>query len=152
ASLRGCNDSLSTVTILRRKCMDYDFSNISRRDLLKTGGALAVMIATGGCDKLLDQIKNRPTRRNISNLAPNDPIIQSYKDAITQMKALPSTDGRNWTRQAQIHNDHCPHGNWYFLPWHREYLVYFERIVRKLSGNKTFALPYWNWAIESKIP
>jgi tyrosinase len=132
--------------------MDQEFSLLSRRDLLKSSGALAVMIATGGCDKILDEIKNRPTRRNISNLAANDPIIQSYKDAITQMKALPSTDGRNWTRQAQIHNDHCPHGNWFFLPWHREYLLYFERICRKLSGNPTFALPYWNWAVESKVP
>jgi tyrosinase len=132
--------------------MGQDFSLLSRRDLLKSSSALAVMIATGGCDKILDEIKNRPTRRNISNLAANDPIIQSYQSAITQMKALPISDARNWTRQAQIHNDHCPHKNWYFLPWHREYLVYFERICRKLSGNKTFALPYWNWAVESKIP
>lgn len=132
--------------------MDQEFSLLSRRDLLKSSSALAVLIATGGCDKILDQIKNRPTRRNISNLMPNDPIIQSYKDAITKMKALPSSDGRNWTRQAQIHNDHCPHSNWFFLPWHREYLVYFERICRKLSGNKDFALPYWNWAAESKVP
>jgi len=78
--------------------MYQDFSPLSRRDLLKSSSALALMIATGGCDKILDQIKNRPTRRNISNLAANDPIIQSYKDAITQMKAMPSTDGRNWTR------------------------------------------------------
>lgn len=132
--------------------MEFPLSLSSRRDLLKSGSALALMLATGGCDKILDQIKNRPTRRNISNLAPNDPLIQTYKDAINKMKALPSSDGRNWTRQAQIHNDHCPHGNWFFLPWHREYLVYFERICRKLTGNTTFALPYWNWTIESKIP
>ena len=132
--------------------MFQDFSLLSRRDLLKSSSALAVMIATGGCDKILDEIKHRPTRRNISNLWINDPIIQSYQSAITQMKALPITDPRNWTRQAQIHNDHCPHSNWYFLPWHREYLLYFERICRKLSGNKDFALPYWNWAVESKIP
>jgi len=132
--------------------MEPDLSLPSRRDLLKSGSVLALMLATGGCDQILNQIKNRPTRRNISNLAPNDPIIQNYKDAITQMKALPMTDGRNWTRQAQIHNDHCPHNNWFFLPWHREYLVYFERICRKLSGNKDFALPYWNWTVEPKVP
>ncbi len=132
--------------------MDRELSSLSRRDLLKSSSALALMIATGGCDKILDDIKNRPTRRNISNLAANDPIIQSYKDAITQMKALPTSDARNWTRQAQIHNDHCPHGNWYFLPWHRAYLLYFERICRKLSGNNSFALPYWNWTVESKVP
>ena len=132
--------------------MEPDLSLPSRRDLLKSGGTLALMIATGGCDQLLNQIKNRPVRRNISNLEPRDPILQNYKDAITQMQALPATDGRNWNNQAQIHNSHCPHGNWFFLPWHREYLVYFERIVRKLSGNKKFALPYWNWAVEPKVP
>jgi tyrosinase len=131
---------------------DEDFSLLSRRELLKSSSALAVMIATGGCDQILNQIKNRPTRRNISSLAANDPIIQSYQAAITKMKALPSTDTRNWTNQALIHNNHCPHGNWFFLPWHREYLLYFERICRQLSGNKTFALPYWNWAVESKVP
>src|ERR1700733_8657521 len=132
--------------------MEPAFYLPSRRELLKSGGVLFAMIATGGCEQILDQIKNRPIRRNISNLEPRDPILQNYKDAITQMKALPMTDGRNWTRQAQIHNDHCPHGNWFFLPWHREYLVYFERICRKLSGNKKFALPYWNWAVEPNVP
>src|SRR5207244_3970381 len=37
------------------------------------------------------------------------------------------------------------HGNWWFLPWHRGYLYYFERIVRKMSGSDTFRLPYWPW-------
>lgn len=32
-----------------------------------------------------------------------------------------------------------------FLPWHRLYLYYYERTLRKHSGNPTFALPYWNY-------
>jgi tyrosinase len=32
-----------------------------------------------------------------------------------------------------------------FLPWHRLYVLYFERIVRQLSGNTNFALPYWDY-------
>lgn len=32
-----------------------------------------------------------------------------------------------------------------FLPWHRLYLYYYERTLRKHSGNPNFALPYWNY-------
>src|SRR5262249_30234876 len=40
----------------------------------------------------------------------------------------------------------CPHGNWWFLPWHRAYLYYFERTLRWASGNPDLALPYWNYS------
>ncbi|MBL8261977.1 MAG: tyrosinase family protein [Xanthomonadaceae bacterium] len=39
----------------------------------------------------------------------------------------------------------CQHGNLFFLPWHRFYLHYFERTVRKRMNNPQFALPYWNY-------
>jgi len=39
----------------------------------------------------------------------------------------------------------CQHGNLYFLPWHRIFLHFFERTLRKQSGNANFALPYWNY-------
>jgi tyrosinase len=32
----------------------------------------------------------------------------------------------------------------YFLPWHRMYVYFFEQIIRNVSGNPTFTLPYWN--------
>ena len=32
-----------------------------------------------------------------------------------------------------------------FLPWHRLYLYYFERTLRKYSEDPNFALPYWNY-------
>jgi Common central domain of tyrosinase/Polyphenol oxidase middle domain len=40
----------------------------------------------------------------------------------------------------------CPHGNWWFLPWHRAYLYYFERILRWAAKDPTLALPYWNYS------
>jgi tyrosinase len=43
----------------------------------------------------------------------------------------------------------CQHGSWYFLPWHRGYLLAFEANIRaaviKLGGPKDWALPYWNY-------
>ena len=132
-----------------------DLSFFKRRDFIKGAGALGitgVALWTGGCESWWKKIKDRPTRRNIANLPANDPIIQTYQAAVAAMKALPAGDGRNWTKQAQIHNNKCVHGNWWFLPWHRFYLFYFEAICRKLTGNNDFALPYWNWTTSPSIP
>jgi tyrosinase len=45
--------------------------------------------------------------------------------------------------------DQCQHQSWYFLPWHRGYLMALEAQVRadviKLGGPSTWALPYWNY-------
>jgi tyrosinase len=43
----------------------------------------------------------------------------------------------------------CQHGSWYFLPWHRGYVIAFEAVIRdavvKLGGPADWALPYWNY-------
>lgn len=46
--------------------------------------------------------------------------------------------------------DNCTHSHTSvdevnFLVWHRLYIWHFEKIVRKLSGKKDFALPYWGY-------
>lgn len=33
----------------------------------------------------------------------------------------------------------------FFLPWHRMYVMAFEAIVRKVAGEPSFTLPYWNY-------
>jgi tyrosinase len=79
-------------------------------------------------------------------------VLGSYKNAIRKMLELPPSDPRNWFRNALVHTFDCPHGNWWFLPWHRAYLGYFERTCRQLSGDPEFALPYWDWTETSRIP
>ena len=43
----------------------------------------------------------------------------------------------------------CQHASWYFLPWHRGYLMAFEALMRDAivakNGPATWALPYWNY-------
>lgn len=43
----------------------------------------------------------------------------------------------------------CQHGTWFFLPWHRGYLLALEAQVRadvvSLGGPANWALPYWNY-------
>jgi tyrosinase len=127
-------------------------SEINRRELLLGATSLSLSLALGGCEGCAKKIANRPFRRNVANLAANDPILQAYRDGIAAMQALGGSDPRNWTRQASIHQDHCPHGNWFFLPWHRAYLLSFERIIRKLSGMADFAMPYWDWRCQRSVP
>jgi tyrosinase len=38
----------------------------------------------------------------------------------------------------------CPHGLLDFLPWHRLYLHFLERVVESVVG-EPFAMPYWNY-------
>jgi tyrosinase len=50
----------------------------------------------------------------------------------------------------------CQHQSWYFLPWHRMYLSFFERIIMKIvvdeeKGPSDWALPYWNYSGTSQF-
>jgi tyrosinase len=130
------------------------YSQLSRRTVLKGGAslsALAALATAGGCEAWQEEVANRPVRKSVTSAAAATDIA-TYDAAVAAMQALPPTDPRNWDNQAQIHNDFCPHGNWYFLPWHRAYLFYFENICRELTGVTDFALPYWNWQVDRAIP
>jgi len=129
--------------------------NISRRVFVKGLGlvSFALFMSTcGGCEQIIEQIKNRPVRRRIrTGSAEVDADIETYRQAVEQMKALPAGNPRSWASQAAIHGtagvgfNFCQHGTDHFFSWHRAYLVYLERICQELTGNKKFGLPYWNW-------
>jgi tyrosinase len=38
----------------------------------------------------------------------------------------------------------------FFLPWHRMFVFFFERIIRYESQNNAFTLPYWNYSTSDK--
>jgi hypothetical protein len=79
-------------------------------------------------------------------------VLASYRRAVAAMIALPFTDPRNWYRQALIHVMDCPHGNFWFLPWHRGYLARFEAICAEMSGDPGFRLPYWDYTESPTAP
>ena len=88
-------------------------------------------------------------------MALNDPILQTWRDGVRLLKA--ASGNISWANFAAIHGNQddfnlCPHGNWYFLPWHRAYLLMYERAVRKLTGNDDFAMPYWDWTQDRQMP
>ncbi len=96
--------------------------------------------------------QNVGERKNVALLSETDPVIQSYRKAVTRMKALPASDARSWDAQARIHLNSCPHNNWFFLPWHRAYLHYFEEICKLMCEDESFRLPYWDWTSNPEIP
>lgn len=78
--------------------------------------------------------------------------LASYAKGVEAMLKLPVDHPQNWFRHAFIHLMDCPHGNWWFYVWHRGYLGYFEEIIRNLSGDDAFAVPYWDWTALPQIP
>jgi tyrosinase len=151
-------DSDPEGTIERINAYVWD-RRLSRRQLLQLGAWGALALALSACTSaaitaLLDQIKNRPVRHDISSLGASDPIVVAYRTAVQKLRDADADPTKlvTWTKQAAIHKDHCPHGNWLFLPWHRAYLLRFEAICRDLSGMKDFALPYWNWSANPSLP
>jgi hypothetical protein len=110
-------------------------------------------------------------RRSVNALiAEGSPLIESYRRAVDVMMKRDITDKTSWWFQANIHDapddnfkmmpsladywGQCPHKNYFFPSWHRIYLHFFERIVRKASGDPDFVLPYWSYddPAQSSLP
>lgn len=117
-------------------------------------------------------------RRNVWELG-NDwaPPILWYARAVAALRPKGLTDRTSWRFWAGMHGYHqglwefykykatteevpagadfdrywlqCQHGSWYFLPWHRGYLIGFEKLIRStvksLGGPDDWTLPYWNY-------
>jgi hypothetical protein len=83
-----------------------------------------------------------------------------FIEAVAWLKAndqgtFPAEDPRSfltWKKFVDIHASSCKHGTWFILPWHRLYLLYFENACRYALQDKNFALPYWDWSQDRKIP
>lgn len=82
--------------------------------------------------------------RNNLNSPAGAKDLESYRAAVRIMRKNGS-----WQAWAKLHEAYCPHGNWFFLPWHRWYLFHFEEACRdalRQGGlSDDFALPYWVW-------
>jgi len=131
----------------------------NRRNLLKTGAAALVGAASQpftGIPALAAYAAGPTVRRNAFTMATSDPILVGYRKAITAMKALATNNPCSWTYQAAIHGttltpvqtawNTCHIDARFFWSWHRMYLYWFERIIRKYSGMYDWAIPYWDWA------
>jgi tyrosinase len=73
----------------------------------------------------------------------NAELIRVYGNASSPRRALAAAMWDNC--QAHHRPGMPPQDNRMFLPWHRMYVSYFERIVRKVLQDATFTLPYWDY-------
>jgi tyrosinase-like protein len=86
-----------------------------------------------------------------------DAYTLAYAQAVVEMQKRAASDPTSWQFQAEIHANSCQHQTWFFLPWHRLYIAWFERIVQALvdqqqDGPSDWALPYWDWQADRALP
>src|SRR5260370_701594 len=135
-------------------------NHFTRRRFIVTAGAAASTVLGSSLFKL-DTVFAAPyMRRNMGGMTASDPVLVSYRKAIKAMKMLPSSNPLSWDYQAAIHGtllsgsytawNTCEHGTPYFWSWHRMYLYWFERIIRKMSADSSWALPYWDYISASQ--
>jgi tyrosinase len=143
--------------------MSLQPAKIPRRDFVRAvAGAVGGLAIAGRFDAPAAAARQAtfPKRINVAGLTAVSPILKSYAAAITAMRQLFQSDPkdpRGWIFQANMHGtpqgepvldpawNGCQHGTRWFFPWHRGYLYYFERIVRKMANDPSFTLPYWKW-------
>jgi tyrosinase len=106
------------------------------------------------------------TRKDVTRLtATRDwpATLKAYEKAVGLLRKAdppsgPPTKPISWGYLAALHGrirpdgrvdrtvsawNNCQHGSWFFLPWHRMYLMAFEAIVQHVLGDTTWSLPYW---------
>ena len=145
--------------------MAQDRNETSRRAFLGTTGLAGSLCLLGRANAATERAENGPrdvgavrTRPNIKSLDPAGPEIVSLRKGVAVMMqrdvdSQPGSDPTGWLFQAAMHGvnapyyywNQCQHGTWWFFPWHRLYVYYFERILRKASGDDKLMLPYWGW-------
>jgi tyrosinase len=117
----------------------------------------------------------RRIRKNVQTLGRSQDDLFWYAKAVADLRLRPVSDPTSWRYQAAVHGynpdsdpnvglpdplpppshqerfwSQCQHQTWYFLPWHRGFLAYFEQIVAaavvKAGGPQGWSLPYWNYS------
>lgn len=133
---------------------------LSRRRFVRTtAGAAGAIAFTGTVPNLRATAAQAiPRRRSLGRMDLDDPVLDTFRDFVRIMQES-SREGQpvSWRSFSERHGDAsgfnlCPHGNWYFTPWHRGYLRMYEAAARHLTGNAEFALPYWDWTADRQMP
>lgn len=100
--------------------------------------------------------KYREAFRRLKEKGPERPQWRQPADLVPFIPNLSDLAPLGHSYQAALHFYHCPHGNWWFLPWHRMYLFYFEQVlaaaVADYMPRVPLAIPYWDWTEQRDVP
>ncbi len=141
-----------------------EVTSFSRRDFIKSIGIVAGLSLIGSSvdaqvlKPFLFQRRCKDAgaivRKKFKNLTAAE--LTAFKNGVAVMKARPATNPTSWAYQAAIHGtfttpvqtawNTCQHNITFFMSWHRMYVCFFERILRKASGMPGLGLPYWNYS------
>jgi tyrosinase len=124
-----------------------------------TAGAAQVFMGKLGGLRALAQTASVPVRRTLHGMALDDPDLDAYRTFVDMfLNHRDQSKPASWLGFSLQHGTYgggykyCPHGDWYFLPWHREFVIMYEQAVRSVTGHPKFAMPYWDWTVDRTIP
>lgn len=139
---------------------------IDRRDFIKLAGFFGISALFA--DKLWysqAQAEDIRVRKNISVVSNDSEYMAAYRKGVAVMKSRPDVDTNSWTYWANVHWmvnavpedmkklwNQCEHGSDLFLPWHRAYIYFFEKVLREATGFDGFNIPYWDWYTDPVLP
>ncbi|KAM3577757.1 hypothetical protein VYU27_000301 [Nannochloropsis oceanica] len=86
-------------------------------------------------------------RKNVLSLTPEE--LADFLEALQALK-----NNGVYDTITSVHGNPTTfnlfHGNDYFLPWHRWYVLQIENAVRDLGGKfACFSMPYWDWTLDA---
>lgn len=95
-------------------------------------------------------------RRLWSKIGPKDPLIDDLRKGYCMLRSFSNEDHRSLIRQTWLHDYFCGagdlHRTWGFLPWHRGFIYFHERILASVLCKPEFRLPVWDWENDRRIP
>jgi Common central domain of tyrosinase len=147
---------------------------LSRREMVRLMGMSAAASAVLRGSPLVAKPTVMPLpRMPLEEFVQDAQLLAALRKGVRAMKQRKPSDPLSWFYQAAIHGvtpeaiakavaqdpkvddvfkkrywNQCPHdgeNSANFLPWHRGYTHYFEKILRMHTEDDRFSLPYWNY-------
>ncbi len=114
------------------------------------------------------KFNNEPQRIRKSFYDLTDDEVKNLCRAVGYMRRnIPLNSTLQWENYAKLHAYHCTnagvsmiqvHWSWHFLPWHRGYIYFLERILDNILKTNfgwkgiSLAYPYWDWIDHQEMP
>ncbi len=125
-------------------------AKLTRHDVTSAEGQAMLKIYAGAVGTMMATTQSNPGSplswlfQWYTHAIPNDrtkaaELARIYPNASDPVRALAN---KMWNT-CEAHRN--PAREDFFFPWHRLFLIYFERIIRQVSGEPKFTLPYWNY-------